>query len=150
MYFEDIEVGSAITVGTYRVEADEIIDFARRWDPLPVHTSEVDARATSFGGLTASGAHTMAIRTRLTHLVPIQESVIAAAGWDEVRFHRPLRPGDELSLEVAWLDKRRSRTKPDRGIVTAGMRVVNQHDEVILSHRDTIVLKLRVPGTPVS
>ena len=95
VYYDDIEVGTSLTVGTYRVEAEEIIDFARRWDPLPVHTSEVDARATSFGGLTASGAHTMAIRTRLTHLVPIQESVIAAAGWDDVRFHRPLRPGDE-------------------------------------------------------
>lgn len=146
MYFEDIEVGASITVGTYRVDADDIISFARRWDPLPVHTDEVAARDTVFGGLTASGAHTMAIRTRLLHMVPIQDSVIAAGGWDEVRFHRPLRPGDELSLEVSWLEKRPSKSKPDRGIVTALMRVINQHDEVVLSHRDTIFMKRRVPG----
>ena len=145
MFFEDIEIGKTVRVGSYRVEADDILSYARRWDPLPVHTDEAAARRTQFGGLTASGSHTVAIRTLLMHRVPIQEAVIAAGGWDEIRFHKPVRPGDELSLEVTWEGKRQSNSKPDRGIVTAAMKLFNQHDEVVLTQRNTIIMRLRNP-----
>ena len=101
-----------------------------------------------FGGLTASGSHTLAIRTLLLHQLPTREAVIAAGGWDEGRFHVPVRPGDELSLEVTWLTKRRSASKPDRGIVTALMKLLNQHHTVVLSHKDTIFMRLRNPELP--
>ena len=145
LFFEDIVVGTSERVGSYRVEADEIVSFARRWDPLPVHTDPVAAKKTMFGGLTASGAHTLAIRTLLLHRVPIQESVIAAGGWDEVRFHKPVHPGDELWLEVTWVAKRRSTSKPDRGIVTASMKLINQDGAVVLSHQDIIFMRLKSP-----
>ncbi|HXD17804.1 MAG TPA: MaoC/PaaZ C-terminal domain-containing protein [Vicinamibacterales bacterium] len=145
MFYEDIEVGHSVRVGSYRVDADDIVSYARRWDPLPVHVDEAAARRTMFGGLTASGSHTLAIRTLLLHRVPIQDGVIAAGGWDEVRFHAPVRPGDELSLEVTWLAKRRSASKPDRGIVTALMKLLNQESAVVLSHKDTIFMRLRNP-----
>ena len=146
MFFEDIEVGTTVRVGSYRMDAAEMVSYARKWDPLPVHTDQAAASKTMFGGLTASGAHTLAIRVLLLHRVPIQEGLIGAAGWDEVRFHQPVRPGDELWLEVTWVSKRQSESKPDRGIVTALMKLVNQHNDVVLSHRGTIVMRLRKPN----
>lgn len=143
MFFDDIEVGATIRVGSYRVSADEIVEFGRRWDPLPTHTDEQAAKASPFGGLIASGAHTVAIRTLLLHRLPTREAVIATGQWDEVRFHQPVRPGDELWLEVTWTAKRESASKPDRGIVSAEMRVLNQKDEVVLSQRNTIFMRRR-------
>jgi len=145
MFFEDIEIGATVRVGSYRMDADEMMNYARKWDPLPVHSDEAAARQTMFGGLTASGSHTIAVRVLLLHRVPIQDGLIGAAGWDEVRFHQPVRPGDELWLEVTWADKRQSTSKPDRGIVTALMKLVNQKNEIVLSHRGTIFMRLRHP-----
>ena len=145
MLYDDIEVGTTVRVGSYSVDADDIMSYARRWDPLPVHTDEAAAAKTMFGGLTASGSHTLAIRTLLMHRVPIQDGVIAAGGWDEVRFHKPVRPGDELWLEVTWTAKRRSESKRDRGIVTATMKLLNQDDEVVLSQKNTIFMRVRNP-----
>jgi|RhiMetdeSRZDD1v2_1073273.scaffolds.fasta_scaffold20597_3 acyl dehydratase len=143
VFYDDIEIGTTVRVGSYRIEADDIVSYARRWDPLPVHIDEHAAKQTMFGGLTASGSHTLAIRTLLLHRVPIQDGVIAAGGWDEVRFHKPVRPGDELWLEVTWIAKRPSASKPDRGIVTAMMKLLNQDGDVVLSHRDVIIMRLR-------
>jgi acyl dehydratase len=148
MFYEDIVVGTSTRVGSYRVEAGDIVSYARRWDPLPVHTDATAAQQTTFGGLTASGSHTLAIRTLLMHRVPIQESVIATGGWDEVRFHKPVRPGDELWLEVTWVAKRRSTSKPDRGIVTASMKLLDQDGVIVLSHKNTIFMRLRNPDWP--
>jgi len=146
VFYEDIEIGQTVRVGSYHVDADDIVSYGRRWDPLPVHVDEAAARQTLFGGLTASGSHSLAIRTLLLHRVPIQDGVIAAGGWDEVRFHAPVRPGDDLWLEVTWLAKRRSASKPDRGIVTALMKLLNQDSTVVLSHKDIILMRLRNPA----
>ena len=143
MFFEDIEVGTTIRVGSHRVVAHEIVEFARQWDPLPIHTDEMAAAQSEFGGLIASGAHTIAIRTLLHHRLPTRDATIVTGGWDEVRFHVPVRPGDELSLEVTWLAKRESTSRPDRGIVTALMKLLNQRGEVVLSNRDTIFIRRR-------
>ena len=143
VFYDDIEVGTSVRVGSYRIDADDIVSYARRWDPLPVHIDEAAAKQTMFGGLTASGSHTLAIRTLLLHRVPIQDGVIAAGGWDDVRFHKPVRPGDELWLEDTWIAKRQSASKPDRGIVTAMMKLLNQDGDVVLSHRDVIIMWLR-------
>ena len=134
-------------VGSYRVDADDILNYARRWDPLPIHTDPEAASRTPFGGLTASGSHTVAIRTLLMHRVPIQEGVIAAGGWDEIRFLKPVRPGDNLSLEVTWEAKRRSESKPDRGVVTAAMKLLNQHGDIVLTQKSTIIMRLRNSAT---
>ena len=138
MFFEDIELGTTIRVGGYRVERDDIVTFARRWDPLDIHTHQSI-------GVTASGAHLMAIRTLLLHQLPTREAVIVGAGWGDVRFHVPVHPGDELWLEATWLTKRRSASKRDRGIVTALMKLVNQNGIVVVSHEDTIFMRLRNP-----
>ena len=136
MFFEDIELGTTIRVGSYRVERDDIVAFARRWDPLDIHTDEST-------GVTASGSHLMAIRTLLLHQLPTREAVIVGAGWGNVRFHVPVHSGDELWLEVTWVAKRPSASKPDRGVVTALMKLLNQDGDVVLSHRDVIIMRLR-------
>ena len=71
--------------------------------------------------------------------------MIATGGWDEVRFHKPVRPGDELWLEVTWVAKRRSTSKPDRGIVTASMKLLDQDGVIVLSHKNTIFMRLKNP-----
>src|SRR4026208_1187939 len=89
MYYDDIELGTTVRVGSYRIDADDIVSYAPRWDPLPVHVDEQAARQTMFGGLTASGSHTLAIRTLLLHRVPIQDGVIAAGGAGGGGVHQP-------------------------------------------------------------
>lgn len=143
MYYDDIEIGATVRVGSYLMRADEMVSYARKWDPLPWHIDEAAAGKTMFGGLTASGSHTLAVRVLLMHKIPLREGLIGAAGWDEIRFHQPVRPGDELWLEVTWVAKRQSESKPDRGIISAAMKLVNQKDEVVLSQKGTIFMRLR-------
>ena len=86
-----------------------------------------------------------AIKMKLVHLLPVQKSVIASLGYDEVRFHRPARPGDELTLQLTWLSKRLSESKPDRGIVVGRYSLVNKAGELVMSHLDTVLMRLRAP-----
>jgi len=87
----------------------------------------------------------LAIKMRLVHQLPFRRTVIAGVGFDEVRFHRPARPGDALTLELTWRDKRRSKSKPDRGIVSGDYALINAAGETVLSHIDTIFMRLRHP-----
>jgi acyl dehydratase len=80
---------------------------------------------------------------RLAHRLPFGRTVIAGVGFDEVRFHRPAHPGDALTLELTWRDKRRSKSKPDRGIVTGRYALINAAGETVISHLDTILMRLR-------
>lgn len=95
--------------------------------------------------MTAPGAFVMAVRTRLLHEMP-DLAIIAALGWDELRFHAPVRAGDTLQLHQEWLDKRVSGSKPDRGVARSRISLVNQHGAEVMSHID-IILVSRVPST---
>ena len=108
-----------------------------------MHTDK--AYAAQHGGLTAPGIYLLAVKLRLVHTLPLRNTVIASTGYDEVRFHRPARPGDALRLKVEWLDKRRSRSKPDRGIVSGRYSLINAAGEVVMSNIDTVLMRLRDP-----
>jgi acyl dehydratase len=136
-------LGAIIHAGPYVIPEHELVSFAATWDPLPIHVDKVFAE--QHGGLTASGIYLLAIKMRLVHSLPVQRSVIATVGYDEVRFHRPARPGDQLGLELQWTAKRRSRSKPDRGIVTGRYSLINAAGELVMSHLDTVLMKLRSP-----
>src|SRR5215468_2450006 len=123
IFFEDVILGTAIEAGPYVIPEDELAAFASTWDPLPIHTDT--AFAGQHGGLTAPGIYLLAIKMRLVHSMPLRETVIASFGYDEVRFHRPARPGDALMLELRWIEKRLSQSKPDRGIVTGRYSLIN-------------------------
>lgn len=135
-YFEDYVPGSVYEFGSIVVEEEEIIDFATRYDPQVFHTNPDAAQKTIFGGLVASGWHTAAIAMRLLvdHYIS-HVACLGSPGADELRWLKPVRPGDELSIRVTVLEKRRSRSKPDQGIVRSFVEVMNQNREVVMTRK---------------
>ncbi|MCL4294216.1 MAG: MaoC family dehydratase [Anaerolineae bacterium] len=133
-YFEDYVAGSVHEFGPIAVEEAEVIAFARRFDPQPFHVEPEAAQQTVFGGLIASGWHTASLMMRLIvdHYLSKVAS-LGSPGIDELRWLKPVRPGDALSVRVTILETKRSRSKPDRGIVRSFVEVLNQVDEVVMS-----------------
>jgi acyl dehydratase len=141
IFFEDVIPGTAIHAGPHIIPEDELVAFASAWDPLPIHVDK--AFAAEHGGLTAPGVYLLAIKMQLVHSLPLRQTMIASFGYDEVRFLRPARPGDALMLELKWTEKRLSQSKPDRGIVTGRYSLINAAGEVVMSHLDTVLMRLR-------
>jgi acyl dehydratase len=150
IWFEDVEVGQVARFGRYEVTRDEVVEFARQWDPQPFHLDEAAARESFFGGLIASGWHTgaMFIRMVVDHAVAGTASV-GAVGFDDLRWRRPVRPGDVLGVETEVLEKTPSRSRADLGTVRVAGRVLDQRGEVVMS-LVSIVLYRRRPGAQVS
>lgn len=133
-YFEDYQVGEVIEFGDHLVTREEIVGFAQRYDPQPFHVDEAAAAQSHFGGLIASGWLTAGIMMRMLvdHFISRVASM-GSPGVDELRWLRPVRPGDRLRVRVTVLEVRRSQTKPDRGAILSLDEVVNQDDEVVMS-----------------
>ncbi len=142
VYFEEIEVGNRRTAGPYFVSKDEIIEFAKKYDPQPFHINEDAAARSVFAGLTASSAHTFSI---LISLLSKTQSVrvLAGLGWDELRLPTPVRPGDALDVELTVLEKRDSKSKSDRGIVRNQIHLRNQKREMVLQCITTVLVARR-------
>lgn len=132
--FEFYEPGSVHEAGSIRVTEEEVLEFGRRWDPQVFHTDPEAAKRTEYGGLIASGWHTAALMMRMysDHYLP-GDMTLASPGVDELRWLRPVRPGDVLSLRITVADARVSRSKPDRGIVRSAVEVLNQRGEVVMT-----------------
>ena len=146
-YFEDYAPGSVCVYGEIAMTESDIVEFARRYDPQPMHTDPVAAARGPFGGLIASGWHTTACVMRV--LVERYLSHVAALvspGIDEMRWKAPVRPGDILRVRVTVLEASPSRSKPDRGLVRTLIEVLNQNDEIVLSMRAMNLLLRRNPG----
>ena len=144
LYFEELEIGTRSAAGPYLVSRDEIIQFAKQYDPVPRHIDEEAAARSIFGGLSASSAHTFAIFVSLTaKLQPRQLHVLAGMGWDELRLPNAVRPGDELDLEATILEKRESKSKADRGIVRNQILLRNQKRETVLQCISNILVARR-------
>ncbi len=146
-YFEDYTVGLVDEFGDVSVTADEIVEFARRYDPQAMH---IDAEASAhgpFGGLIASGWHTAAMTMRLfvEHYLS-KVATLPSPGIDELRWVLPVRPGDRLRVRVTVTEARRSRSKPDRGIVRSLVEVLNQRDEVVMTQRPMNLMRCRTDG----
>jgi len=143
-YFEDYPPGAVFTSGAIPVSEAEIIGFARRYDPQAMHTDPAAAARGHFGGLIASGWHTAALMMRLfadNFLSP--ESSVASPGIDELRWLQPVRPGDVLSLRVTVLEARRSRSRPEQGVVRSLIEVLNQRGEVAMSLKPISLIRCR-------
>jgi acyl dehydratase len=147
-WFEDYEPGAVHAFGAIRVDEDEVLDFGRRFDPQPFHTSHETARETEYGGLIASGWHTAALMMRLyaDHYLS-RVATLVSPGVDELRWLLPVRPGDELSIRVAVLEARPSRSRPDRGIVRSRVEVLNQRRETVMTVTASNFM-LRRPSAP--
>ncbi len=133
-YFEDYRPGFVGEYGSITVSEDAILEFGRQFDPQEFHTDAVKAAQGPFGGLIASGWHTAAIMMRLyaDHVVSKVAS-LGSPGVDELRWMRPVRPGDTLSIRANILEARRSTSKPDRGLVRIQLEVLNQDRAVVMS-----------------
>jgi acyl dehydratase len=144
-HFEDYVPGSTYWYGSITVTEEEILGFARQFDPQSFHADPEAAAHGAFEGLIASGWHTTAVMMRLyaDHYLSTVAS-LASPGVDELRWVRPVRPGDALSLRATVLQARPSRSKPDRGIVHTGVELLNQHGEPVLTL--TIMNMLRRRG----
>jgi acyl dehydratase len=147
-YFEDYIEGDMHRFGSIAVEADEIITFAKRFDPQLMHTDPVAAKNTPFGGLIASGWHTAGLVMRLyvEHYLTNVAS-LASPGLDELRWIKPVRPGDALSVRVTVLKTAPSKSKPDRGAVTSFVEVFNQADEVVMTFKPINIIGKRPPAS---
>jgi acyl dehydratase len=144
LYFEDYVPGAVSETPEVLVSEEEIVDFARRYDPQQMHLDPARAAQGPYGGLIASGWHTSAMMMRLfadNFLSPA--SSLGSPGIDELRWLVPVRPGDRLHLRVRVIEARRSRSKPDRGIVRALVEVLNQRGEVVMSLKPTNLLRCR-------
>jgi acyl dehydratase len=133
-FFEDYREGEQFEFGNYLITEEEIIDFAKRYDPQPFHVDKDAAAATIFGGLIASGWMTASIGMRMLvdNFISIKSSM-GSPGVDEMRFVKPVRAGDRLRLRVSIMSTRKSQSKPDRGVLQFFEEIVNQNDEVVLS-----------------
>jgi acyl dehydratase len=133
-HLEDFHPGETIELGSRSVDHDEIIEFARKYDPQPFHVDEEAGRRSIYGGLIASGWHTVAMLMRLlVDTVASRSASMGSPGIDEIRFLKPVRPGDTLSARMIVLDVVPSRSKADRGHVRASYEVFNQHGDKVMT-----------------
>jgi acyl dehydratase len=146
-YFEDYVPGAVYEYGYITVTEAEIVDFARAFDPQPIHVDPEFAARGPFGGLIASGWHTTGIMMRLfaDHCLSRVAS-LASPGIDELRWPAPVRPGDSLRLRATIAEARRSRSKPDRGLVRTKAELINGSDEVVLTLTAMNILRARHPA----
>ena len=147
-WFEDFAVGEVFEFGDRLITADEIVDFARRYDPQPFHVDEAAAARSHFGGLVASGWMTAAVLMSLLceHFIAPASSM-GSPGVDKLRWTRPVRPGDRMRVRVTVLETRRSQSKPDRGVITLRQEALNQHGEVVMSLEGLAMMRSRAGST---
>ena len=144
-YLEDFAVGQTFRSGRLRIDRERIKAFGAEFDPQPFHLDEDAARNTIFRGLAASGWHTAAVTMRLLVESDLKPAGgIVGAGFDEFRWPRPVRPGDELHIESEVLEVRPSRSRPDQGVIKVRTTTLNQNDEAV----QVIVGSLVVPRRP--
>lgn len=143
-YFEDYVEGSTHDFGPITVTEEEILSFGKQFDPQPMHTDPNAAQDSIFGGLIASGWHTAAMTMRiLVEQYLSYAASLGSPGVEKLRWLQPVRPGDELSVRVTVIETRRSRSKPDRGIVRSFIEVYNQDHEIVMDMTATNFMRCR-------
>lgn len=131
-YLEDFEAGQIFRSGCIRIEADRIKRFAAEFDPQPFHLDERAASESMFGSLAASGWHTAALTMKLLVDGDFKPAGgIIGAGFDELRWPQPVRPGDELRVESEVLEVRASKSRPDQGLIKVRTTTLNQNNEAV-------------------
>ncbi|MCD4505255.1 MaoC family dehydratase [Chromobacterium piscinae] len=145
LYFEDLQTGQRFLSDSHTLSEEEIISFARQFDPQPFHTDPEAARQTFFNGLAASGWHTSSLSMRLVAKSALGRAANGLIGMqiDKMRWPQPSRPGDTLQVEVEVLDKRRSGSQPGFGVVKVNWTTRNQRGEIAMQLECAIWLQCR-------
>ena len=146
IYFEDLELDQERYFGSYEVTREEVVEFARKYDPQPFHLSDEAAAKTHFGRLAASGWHTcaMTMAVIVRHLLKDEQAGLGSPGVDELRWLKPVHPGDRLTVRGMVVDKTPSRSKPHIGTIRTRTIVSNQDGVDVMSFT-SIVMMLRRP-----
>ncbi len=144
-FFEDYTIGATYDCGSVTVTEAEIIAFARQYDPQAMHVDPALAAQGPFGEIIASGWHTIGLTMRLFVDTFLPFNGLAAPAIDEVRWPAPVRPGDTLSVAATVRDARRSRSKPDRGLLHLLIETRNQKGELVLSLKPMNFVRVRQP-----
>jgi acyl dehydratase len=148
-YLEDFEAGQTFRSRRIRIDADRIKSFAAEFDPQPFHLDERAAADSIFAGLAASGWHTAAITMKLlvdSDIAPA--GGLVGAGFDELRWPRPVRPGDELRVESEVLDVRPSKSRPDQGVIKVKTTTLNQHGDAVQISVGNLIVRRRPEKRP--
>ena len=146
-YYEDIEVGATQSFGRYEVTREEVMEFARNYDPQPFHLDDEAAAQTHFGRLSASGWHTCAMTMRMLvdNMATRKQAGLGSPGVDQLRWKKPVYPGDTLRVESEIIEKRRSHSRPDMGIFKSRSQTINQDGEVVMEMVSNGLIRVRDP-----
>ena len=148
-YWEDFEVGEVHQLGEKRVDKDEIIAFAKQFDPQPFHVDEAAAKASMYGGLIASGWHTVALVMRMMcDSYMLDSASLGSPGIDNLKWLKPVRPGDTIRAQRTTLGVRASASRPEMGLVKTRWEVFNQDAEQVMIMEGYGMFRRRNPGSP--
>ena len=144
-YFEDLEPDTTASFGRYEVTREEVIEFARKYDPQPFHLSDEAAAQTHFGRISASGWHTcaMVMRMLVDNLTERRQAGLGSPGLDELRWLIPVYPGDTLRVETRLIDKTASRSRPEMGSFRSEVKVFNQDAKVVATMKSIGLIRMR-------
>ena len=144
-YFEDLEIGAKTDFGTYDVTREEVLDFARKYDPQPFHLSDEAAAKTHFGRLAASGWHTCAMTMAVIarHVVDQDQAGLGSPGVDDLRWLKPVYPGDTLHVQGEIIEKTPSRSKPHIGSFRTRTTVTNQERVPVMTFTSIVLIRRR-------
>jgi acyl dehydratase len=147
-YYEDLEIGRKQAFGNRPVTLEEVLEFAEKYDPQPFHLSQEEAAKTHFGRISASGWHTgaMVMSMLVENLGVNKQAGLGSPGIDELRWLKPVYPGDVLRCETELLEKRRSQSRPEMGSFRSALRVYNQDDIMVMSSISIGLIRTREPG----
>lgn len=150
-YYEDIQVGAKQSFGRYEVTREEVTDFASKYDPQPFHLDDEAAAKTHFGRLSASGWHTCAMTMAMLveNMKSQTQAGLGSPGVDQLKWLRPVYPGDTLRCETEVIEKRRSKSRRDMGLFKSRVRVFNQDDTPVLEMTSNGLISVRDPEAPI-
>jgi acyl dehydratase len=145
IYFEDLELGAETYYGSYEVTREEVLEFARKYDPQPFHLSDEEAAKTHFGRLAASGWHTAAMTMAVIarYVVRHEQAGLGSPGIDDLRWRKPVYPGDTLHVSGTIVDKTPSRSRPEMGSFRTDTVVTNQDDQPVMTFTSIVLIRRR-------
>lgn len=151
IYFEDIEVGKRTAFGSYEVTREEVIEFASKYDPQAFHLDDEAAAKTHFGRLSASGWHTaaMTMAMMVENMKSVRQAGLGSPGIDQLRWKKPVYPGDTLRVESEVIEKRRSKSRREMGIFKSKAEIFNQNDVVVMDFITNGLIAVRDPDAPI-
>ena len=145
IYFEDLELGAETYYGSYEVTREEVLEFARKYDPQPFHLWDEEAAKTHFGRIAASGWHTAAMTMAVIarYVVQHEQAGLGSPGIDDLRWKRPVYPGDTLHVRGTIVEKTPSRSRPEMGSFRTDTVVTNQDDQPVMSFTSIVLIRRR-------